>query len=440
MFAEHLREKGVRFQQVACQYPELPSNDKQLSQVSLSAVARFLYLQDTTGSLLLLIKADKLLEINLLNQQLRRKFAHARSLYHLELATAELALSGHHPVVMDQDLENLEWIFVETLSREQMVRVKPTDLHSVYGNLVSIELGHGVNEHRDYLKHNDFKTIRLSQRLQELDALPVMPPSATALLKLSADPLAGASELAALVEKDPSLAAQVIGWASSPLYGYKGHINCVEDAIVRVLGYDLVLNIALALCVGKTFNLPREGRLGSQNFWRSAIYAAVVVEKLVRRIPYKQRPPVGLAYLCGLIHNIGHLVLGHLYPQQFKHLNELMQSNTHIDVCSIEEQLFGMHHAHIGAALLTRWDVPAPIITAVANHHEDAPDADDMLTGLTIAATRILARLNMGDATSISIPVAVRQRLNLSEADIADTLEHLQQSQAELNQLSDQLG
>ena len=38
------------------------------------------------------------------------------------------------------------------------------------------------------------------------------------ILRLRADPSAVAKDLASVVEKDPSLAAQVISWAQSPYY------------------------------------------------------------------------------------------------------------------------------------------------------------------------------------------------------------------------------
>lgn len=54
-----------------------------------------------------------------------------------------------------------------------------------------------------------------------------------------------------MVETDPALAAQVVSWAASPYYASPGKIRSVEDAIVRVLGFDLVINLALGLALGK---------------------------------------------------------------------------------------------------------------------------------------------------------------------------------------------
>lgn len=61
-----------------------------------------------------------------------------------------------------------------------------------------------------------------------------------------------------MVETDPALAAQVVSWAASPYYASPGKIRSVEDAIVRVLGFDLVINLALGLALGKTLSLPKD--------------------------------------------------------------------------------------------------------------------------------------------------------------------------------------
>ncbi len=47
-------------------------------------------------------------------------------------------------------------------------------------------------------------------------------------------------------------------WAASPYYAAPGKIPPREDAIVRVLGFDLVINLALGLALGKTLSLPSD--------------------------------------------------------------------------------------------------------------------------------------------------------------------------------------
>src|SRR5690606_21541643 len=84
---------------------------------------------------------------------------------------------------------------------------------------------------------------RMRQRLDETLEIPPLSSTAERILQLRTNPNATVSELASIVEADPSLAAQVVSWASSPYYAAPGKIRSVQDAIVRVLGFDLVSNL-----------------------------------------------------------------------------------------------------------------------------------------------------------------------------------------------------
>lgn len=100
--------------------------------------------------------------------------------------------------------------------------------------------------------------------------LPALPETAERIIHLRVDPNGDVSDLAQIVERDPSLAAQVVSWAASPYYSAPGKIKSIQDAIVRVLGFDMVLNLALGLALGKTVSLPKDGPHGATSYWRQA--------------------------------------------------------------------------------------------------------------------------------------------------------------------------
>lgn len=63
----------------------------------------------------------------------------------------------------------------------------------------------------------------------------------------------------------------------------------MEDAIVRVLGFDLVINLALGLALGKTLSLPKDHPQQATPYWQQSIYTAAVIEGLTRAMPRAQR-------------------------------------------------------------------------------------------------------------------------------------------------------
>ncbi len=111
--------------------------------------------------------------------------------------------------------------------------------------------------------------------------MPPLPDSAQRIIKLRVDPYADMRALTSIVELDAPLAAQVVSWAASPYYAAPGKIKSVHDAIVRVLGFDLVLNLALGLALGKSLALPKDAPKGLSPYWQQSVYAATAVEALV---------------------------------------------------------------------------------------------------------------------------------------------------------------
>ena len=164
----------------------------------------------------------------------------------------------------------------------------------------------------------------IRRRIEQIYELPPMPAVARRVLQLRNNPGASVAELAAIVELDPSLAAQVVRYAVSPFYAYRGKIGSIHDAITRVLGFDMVMNMALGLATGKSFRNPCDGPLGLHAFWQHAVYSATLVQALAKRMLPNARPQPGMAYLAGLLHNFGFLLLGHLFLPEFKLLNKLV--------------------------------------------------------------------------------------------------------------------
>ena len=221
----------------------------------------------------------------------------------------------------------------------------------------------------------------IEQRIEQVYELPPMPELARRILQLQSDPKSGSLQLANIVQLDPSLAAQVIRYASSAYYGYRGRISNIQDAISRVLGYDLVLNLSLGLAAGRSFRIPDGGPLGLSRFWEHAILSAVLAQKIGDQVPAGRRPPAGMSYLCGLLHDFGVLLLGHLFLPEFQLLNKFAAANPDKTLTELEGRLLGMGgardllamgHARIGAWLMEAWKMPEPIVVTLLEHHNTA--------------------------------------------------------------------
>ncbi len=91
-------------------------------------------------------------------------------------------------------------------------------------------------------------------------------------------------------------------------------------------------------------------------------------------MPRGQRPLFGLAYLAGLLHNFGHLVLAQVFPPHFKLVCRSLEVNPHIDSSVIEHYLLGITREQIAAQLMENWGMPDEVTLAIRYQKNPAYD------------------------------------------------------------------
>lgn len=258
--------------------------------------------------------------------------------------------------------------------------------------------------------------LDIRKRIKRLEKLPPMPEMTQKVLQLSSNPQADVKELVQVVELDPSLAAQVMRYASSPFFSYQGKVDSVHTAITRVLGYNTVMNLALGATAARPFRIARNVPLGMDAFWRHAVYSAALTQALSNAVPDEIRPPAGMAYLAGLLHNFGHLLMGHLFKQEFLVLNKFITKYPDKPIELIERRVLGADHGVIGAWLMQAWQLPEEIVIATREHHNEGYQGiHSVYPQLVFLADRLLKMHGIGDAVDPDTPMAVLDSLGLGE-------------------------
>jgi len=206
----------------------------------------------------------------------------------------------------------------------------------------------------------------------------------------------------------------VVSWAASPYYAAPGKIKSVHDAIVRVLGFDLVLNLALGLALGKSLNLPKDAPKGFTPYWQQAVYAATAVESLVGCIPAEHRPTIGLSYLTGLLHNFGFLLLAEVFPPHFSSYCRFQEANPRLSYTVIERHLLGITRDQLAGWLMRLWTLPDEVSIGLRYQNEaDYAGPHSAYANLMFVGMRLLRRHGIGSAPLESIPEEVFERLHL---------------------------
>jgi HD-like signal output (HDOD) protein len=81
------------------------------------------------------------------------------------------------------------------------------------------------------------------------------------------------------------------------------------------------------------------------------------------------------AFVGGLLHDIGKLVLVSNYPAQYQAALRRVRESA-VPISEAENEEFGTSHAEIGAYLLWLWGLPDPVAEILALHHRPSRDTE----------------------------------------------------------------
>ncbi|MCP5162412.1 MAG: HDOD domain-containing protein [Hahellaceae bacterium] len=413
-------------------------------------------MHDVLGRVQVILPANCLLDIDRLNRDLGRslKVLPSDDLQDLQHALSVTTLPAMPditglPSLIDKRVDDMEYMHLESGHRGKMLRISKPLFKAMVKNAriesfavpvqgIQVNISQPAHDREQIASAvQKFTHLRIRQRLEDTLELPPLPQTAQKIIHLRTDPNAGIADLADIVEADPSLAAQVVSWASSSFYAAPGKIKSVHDAIMRVLGYDLVMNLAMGLSLGKTLQLPKEQPEGYLPYWQQSIWMATATGALVNAIPREHRPGFGLAYLSGLLHNFGYLVLAHVFPPHFELMCRYIEANPHLDSAYVEHYLLGITREQVGSTLMDIWNMPEEVVGALRQQKNPFFDgmSSDYANILFVARSHLTER-GILSGPSERIPEELYKHLQLDPAIAAEVMDDLINSKEEVLQMA----
>ncbi len=197
--------------------------------------------------------------------------------------------------------------------------------------------------------------------------LPTLPTVVFQLHNVLDNEHAGSADVAAIIERDPSLTARLLRAANSAAFARAGErIGSVSSAVAR-LGVNQVRAICIALAVVKAFN-RKAGGLDHQAFWTHSAAVGMTARRLWDLFGEDPNVSADDIYVAGLLHDTGLLVLEQHFPREFMEAFAA-RAESGGRLWQAEEEHLGMDHGAVGGLLLGRWSLPAFIAEAVTNHH-----------------------------------------------------------------------
>ncbi len=217
------------------------------------------------------------------------------------------------------------------------------------------------------------------------DALPTPPKTLLELRRLLEREDVSVQAVSEVIERDPALAAAILRLATSAYFGLPRKIHKVSDAVMYV-GLGTVKALALSAKVFQSFRLPLHCTFSLESLQSHSLAVAQVARNL-----FDSPKRADEAFLAGLFHDVGKLVLASRVPTMYAEVLRATADGAST-MHAVEHELFGTTHSEVGAYLLALWGFPIDLVDAVLLHH----------TPLTTVGTALHLAVSVGFADQLA--------------------------------------
>lgn len=204
--------------------------------------------------------------------------------------------------------------------------------------------------------------------------LPLLPEVATQILNLARTRDVDALRLADVLQRDQALAGHVMRLANSAAYAARIPIVSLQQAISR-LGLATLRDMVVAVAVrGKVFSIDGCADLVNP-MWTHALATAYWAKEIARA----RRSNVEVAFLCGLLHDVGS-------PVVLQAILDAQRAKGMPYSRSVIQSAIEHFHCVVGSVLVAEWNMPSAVADSICYHHDyallDKPSEIVMVTQL----------------------------------------------------------
>ncbi len=235
----------------------------------------------------------------------------------------------------------------------------------------------------------------LAELIASTNELSSLPSTTMQLMKLLDDETVDATQVLAVIEKDPSLTANLLKLANSAFYGLRRQVGSAREALI-LLGNKTIVTLAFATSMGDVLRGPLAAyRLGRNDLWHHALGTALAATHLASLAGCQETRE--RAFTAGLVHDIGKLLLNRPLKRE---LDQLPPDCSFSCLLEAETNILGFNHAEAGARLGESWNFPTYLVESIENHHQvvQGSGQDELLLAVS-AANLLTCHLGWGGGT-----------------------------------------
>ena len=228
--------------------------------------------------------------------------------------------------------------------------------------------------------NSSLKDKGLRQLVSCMQHVPSMPKLYVQIVEKLQDPEVGLDVIGDIIMKDPGMVSKILKVVNSSFFGLGREISSPAEAVSQV-GAEMVKSLVLSVHAFSQFESTTLGGLSIDSLWQHSQSTANLAQAIARMEDSDQKL-VDEAFVGGLLHDIGKLVLASNFPAEYARIVEIGRKGA-VSLVTAEENTLGANHAEVGGYLLGLWGLPVPVVEAIALHHNPAQSTYLDFTPLT---------------------------------------------------------
>jgi len=194
------------------------------------------------------------------------------------------------------------------------------------------------------------ENVHLNEETLKSMELPVLPATAQKVLSLMADPDVSIEKIKRLIATDPGLTTKILKVANSAFYGSQRNIQNLTQAIL-MLGLNSVRNLVVATSMK---NVYKRFGLAEKLLWEQLLGSALASNIIAKQTRVSDPED---AFIGGLLHDIGKVVLNNEFPEAFAKVMEKVY-NDGVPFEKAESEVFEMSQRKVGSIVVKKWGFP----------------------------------------------------------------------------------
>ena len=248
----------------------------------------------------------------------------------------------------------------------------------------------------DILKHKLNKLFALRNLLadesikrivSQTETLPSLPAVYTEIISELQSPDPSVQKVGDIIVNDLAMAAKILQVVNSAFFGLVRKISNPKEAVM-LLGTETIKALVLSVKIFSEFNQKKFAWFNFDDLFNHSMSVSMFAQTITKE-EHLDKNLVNHSLMAGMFHDLGKLILVTNFQEPYqKLLIEARQTGQ--SLWDLENDLFGISHAEIGAYLMGLWGLEYPVIEAIAYHHCPGKSLSN--------STGLLTAVHFGDA------------------------------------------